>query len=247
MKLSKIAVTGMLAVGILVSSQLNPYAAEVGSVKTKGDVTFKQDDRKVNPLDPENPDGENPIVPLDPEKIEGTPGPLSIDYISHFHFGEQLISAKDETYYAKLDKVQLADGSEVERPNFLQVTDKRGTNAGWKLQVQQGAQFSTDVAGKAKELRGATIKITDPIVKTTADNKAGAPKANPSITLVPEGAAQDVLTAQQDQGMASWIETFGGNGTEAKSVSLSVPGTSEKVKDATYTTELTWTLSDTPA
>lgn len=253
MKLNKVLMTGalLLSGGALMNVSTIAHAAE-NSVNTAGDVNFVEDTTTVDPLDPITLD---PTVPVDP--VTPTPGPLSLDYASSFHFGEQKISAKDEVYYAEADKVQGAEeGSTVDKPNWVQVTDKRGTNAGWKLQVQQNSQFTTtDTSGggepepgtrEAKELKGAQLAITNTTVKTPSDNQSPAPTATP-ITLDPSGAAQDVMVSQQDQGMGTWLDVFGDDSTAASSISLSVPGTSEKVKDATYTTELTWLLNDTPA
>ncbi|PEF14824.1 cell surface protein, partial [Bacillus cereus] len=104
----------------------------------------------------------------------------------------------------------------------------------------------------SKELKGAQIKIKNGTVATTTDNKATAPTASTEITLIPgtssqAGAAQDVMTAQSNQGMGTWVDAFGSSTTGDKSISLSIPGISEKVKDAKYTTQLTWLLNDTPA
>lgn len=227
------------------------HAAE-NSVNTTGDVTFKENTDPVNPVDPVDPD--NPVDPVDP--VDPTEGPLSIDYASSFHFGEQKISAKDEIYYADFDKVKGAtEGSTDDKPNWVQVTDKRGTNAGWKLQVQQVAQLTTGSGTDAKELKGAQISLTNVMGKTTSDNKSTEPTISHSITLIPgtkaedgtvqPGAAQDVMTAAKDQGMGTWSAVFGDGTTGNQSISLSVPGVSEKVKDGKYTTELTWLLSDT--
>lgn len=215
-------------------------AAEAGSVTTKGDVTFVEDTDPTTPVDPTDPDKPNP-----------TEGPLSIDYASNLHFGEQKISAKTQTYFAAMDKIKdPADANNtLDKPNWVQVTDKRGTNVGWKLQVQQGAQFAT---GAAEELKGAEIKLMNGATKSTSDNQAGVPTASQEITLVPgdsttAGAAQDVMTAQADQGMGTWTNGFGDDTTGSKSISLTVPGASAKVKDGKYTTDLTWVLTDTPA
>ncbi|MGY3713876.1 WxL domain-containing protein [Lactococcus petauri] len=250
MKMNHLLMAGAL---LLSSSSMLNFASVVhaddNSVNTTGDVSFVEDTDPTDPLDPTDPT--DPVDPLDP--IEPTDGPLSLDYASSFHFGEQKISAKDETYYAAFDKIKGAEeGQTIDKPNWVQVSDKRGTNAGWKLQVQQGTQFTTGQGESAKELKGAEIKITNPIVKTTPDNQATAPTANSEITLIPgadgaAGAAQDVMTAQQDQGMGTWLDGFGNESNGDKSISLSVPGVSEKVKDGKYTTDLTWVLTDTPA
>lgn len=239
----------ILASGLSVASLSSEgVSAATNSVNTTGDVTFKEDTTPVGPVDPTNPD--KPVDPTNP--VTPTNGPLSIDYASSFNFGEQKISAKDETYYASFDTVKNTGGGVVNKPNWVQVTDKRGTNAGWKLQVQQGAQFSTTQNGTSKELKGAQIKIKNGTVATTTDNKATAPTASTEVTLIPgtssqAGAAQDVMTAQSNQGMGTWVDAFGSSTTGDKSISLSIPGVSEKVKDAKYTTQLTWLLNDTPA
>lgn len=239
----------ILASGLSVASLSSEgVSAATNSVNTTGDVTFKEDTTPVGPVDPTNPD--KPVDPTNP--VTPTNGPLSIDYASSFNFGEQKISAKDETYYASFDTVKNTGGGVVNKPNWVQVTDKRGTNAGWKLQVQQGAQFSTTQNGTSKELKGAQIKIKNGTVATTTDNKATAPTASTEVPLIPgtssqAGAAQDVMTAQSNQGMGTWVDAFGSSTTGDKSISLSIPGVSEKVKDAKYTTQLTWLLNDTPA
>lgn len=253
MKMNHLFMAGViLASGLSVASLSSEgVSAATNSVNTTGDVTFKEDTTPVGPVDPTDPD--KPIDPTNP--VTPTNGPLSIDYASSFNFGEQKISAKDETYYASFDKVKVnTENTSLTgtRPNWVQVTDKRGTNAGWKLQVQQGAQFSTTQNGTSKELKGAQIKIKNGTVATTTDNKATAPTASTEITLIPgtssqAGAAQDVMTAQSNQGMGTWVDAFGSSTTGNKSISLSIPGVSEKVKDAKYTTQLTWLLNDTPA
>lgn len=258
MKMNHLLMAGViLASGLSVASLSSEgVSAATNSVNTTGDVTFKEDTTPVGPVDPTDPN--KPTDPINP--VTPTNGPLSIDYASSFNFGEQKISTKDETYYASFDKVKehTANTSLTRtRPNWVQVTDKRGTNAGWKLQVQQGAQFSTKVSsstngGSLKELKGAQIKIKNGTVATTTDNKATAPTASTEITLIPgtltqAGAAQDVMTAQSNQGMGTWVDAFGSSTTGDKSISLSIPGVSEKVKDAKYTTQLTWLLNDTPA
>lgn len=252
MKMNQLLMAGVVLMSSATMMNLTSvvHAAD-NSVNTTGDVTFKEDTDPVDPLDPTDP--EKPVDPLDP--LDPTNGPLSLDYASSFHFGEQKISAKDETYYAAFDKVKGSeDGQTVDKPNWVQVTDKRGTNAGWKLQVQQGLQLTTGKEANVKELKGAIISLANPNVKTTPDNKAAAPTANSTITLVPgtqsedgvvPGAAQDVMSAQKDQGMGTWVDGFGDETTGNQSITLSVPGASEKVKDGKYTTELTWLLSDT--
>ena len=90
-------------------------------------VNFVPNQDVTPPVDPINPDPENPVTPIDPTNPNGpnpgTAGPLSIDYASSLHFGENKISTKNEVYYAKAQA--FTGGSEG--PNYVQVTDNRGT------------------------------------------------------------------------------------------------------------------------
>lgn len=242
MRTTKLVTTTLLTVGALFSTNLAVIAAdeEPGviekSIKSQGDVTFKVDDGKTPPVDPTDPGTE--VTPEEPG--ESTDGPLSIDHVSNLHFGEQLISAKSTTYYAALEKVTKGE-DKIEVPNYVQVTDKRGSNEGWYLSVQQDKQFAT---GENVELLGAVLSLSNTQVKTTPDNKSKAPTAVSEISLVPGGAGVSVLSANKDEGMGLWIGSFGNEATGANSVSLQVPGESAK-QSAKYSTTLTWTLSNT--
>ncbi|MBO0474726.1 hypothetical protein IGL98_001252 [Enterococcus sp. DIV0840] len=242
MKTSKLVMASILTAGALLSTNVAVYAEEGNSgvieksIKSQGDVTFKIDDEKTPPVDPTNPGEE--VEPEEPG--ESTDGPLSIDHVSNLHFGEQLISAKAKTYYAKLEKVKKGEETK-EVPNYVQVTDKRGSNEGWYLSVQQDKQFTT---GEDIELKGAILKLSNTQVKTTADNKSKAPSAVSEISLVPGGAGMSVIAANKDEGMGLWVGSFGNETTGENSVSLFVPGESAK-QAAKYSTTLTWTLSNT--
>lgn len=111
-------------------------------------------------------------------------------------------------------------------PNYVQVTDNRGTNAGWHLTVKQNGQFKT---ADDKALDGAALTLKNSALKSNAGSDA--PTAEQSITLNPSGAASDLIDAKENQGMGTWVNTFGKDATEAKqSVELSVPGKTKKNK-----------------
>lgn len=216
--------------------------ADEQSLKTAADVTFKEDTDPTKPVDPTDPT--NPIDPTNPPTP--TSGPLSIDYASSFHFGEQKISAKDQTYNADFVDVTDSTGTAGKRQNWVQITDKRGTNAGWTLTVKQEQQLTTTDAS-AKELKGAEIKIMNAAPKTSSDNLSKAPSQAPTEITLTVGSDVPVMAAKQDEGTGTWVDSFGDETNGNKSIFLNVPGISEKVKDVTYSSDLTWTLSDTPA
>ena len=100
--------------------------------KTSGPRKSRSNSRSA-----ENPDPSIPVLP----PVEVTKG-LSLDFASSLSFGQQKISSTDEIYYAHGQKV--LDGSGTVSgivPNYAQVTDVRGTFAGWTLSVATDGQF----------------------------------------------------------------------------------------------------------
>lgn len=242
----------VLSLTILGSSLLAPsvLASEEGEVRTyhsNGLVKFIPDDTPTEPVDPEEPEiPVEPIDPTDPENPDpqpGTPGPLSIDFASSFNFGENKITNKDKIYFARAQEFK----DYPTRPNYVQITDKRGTNAGWTLQVKQNGQFQAKEDTLNKELIGAGISLSDPQVNsTTITNK---PTAH-ALDLIPNELAT-VMEAKKGEGAGTWVNYWGQvskvDGVDVtENVTLSVPGSTPKDAVA-YGTTLTWTLSDTPA
>ncbi|MBG5844585.1 WxL domain-containing protein, partial [Pseudomonas aeruginosa] len=117
-------------------------AAQVASIQSNADITFALDNTVTPPVNPTNPSQPVTPNPADPHQ-PGTAGPLSIDYVSNIHFGSKQIQAGTAIYSAQLDQVQNSTGDLISVPNYVQVTDKRGLNLGWKLSVKQSAQFAT--------------------------------------------------------------------------------------------------------
>lgn len=240
-KTLKITALGLVTILGVSGTSYTAFAADGGSTTSKGDVTFE---KNLEPSTPQDPDTNNPVEPTDPEVTPPTSGPLSIDYISTLHFGTQKISGNDEVYYAQMDKLKdTKTGETVEKPNYVQVTDNRGSNAGWKLTVVQDGQFKNGES----ELKGATLQFKSPTMKSSKKSDANTPAAS-EMTLNPDGKTSvDAITAKANQGMGTWFDTFGTDvEAAAKSISLSVPGDTAKT-EGKYSTSLTWTLTDTPA
>ena len=86
-----------------------------------------------------------------------------------FDFGSNEISNKDQTYFARAQTHRNPDGSasELATANYVQVSDLRGTNAGWVLKVKQNGQFR-NAETLHKELTGATVAFTEPSVRSNA-------------------------------------------------------------------------------
>lgn len=226
--------------------------ADGGSYVSNGQVEFETSDDPTDPVDPENP-GEpvNPVDPTDPNGPNpGTQGPLSIDFASSLDFGKQMITSKNQVYkvapqkYLKQISVDqngdpVYDTTPAEGPNYVQITDNRGLESGWTLQLTQTAQFKNGT----NELTGAQIHLKAGQVVTNAQSPAPTPSTE--TDLVPGNAAV-VMSAKQGEGAGTYLNTWGQTKADApESIQLSVPGSTTKYKGM-YTTHLSWILSDVP-
>lgn len=236
----------LLATTILAGIALVPatsFAADGGNYDSNGVITFTPNTDITNPVDPVDPT--NPVTPVDPTDPTGpkpgTAGPLSIDYASSLDFGTQKITSKDEVYKAKAQKYLDKDNNEKTGPNFVQVTDNRGTEAGWTLQMKQNSQFKTT---DAEELTGAVITFKNGNVVTASDS--AKPTGQATIVADPSGALKNVMAAKDGQGAGTYLLDWGTDAaTAAESIELSVPGSTTKYAKK-YSTTFTWVLTDTP-
>lgn len=226
-------------------------AADYNSNSNVNFISSKDVVKPINPLDPKDPNPETP----QPER-PGTAGPLSIDFASDFAFGTQEITTENKTYMAKpqtyKDSVKLS-------PTFVQVTDTRGTNAGWTLNLKQSHQFKNDTT-QNKTIAGAQLKFKAGELVT---NGGGLLPTSHELTLDAEnGAYSKVITAKKSEGTGTWVSMFGSKdalvdqvvlgSTGAKvtekrdsGVTLSIPGSSQT--DAVeYSTVLNWQLTNEP-
>lgn len=234
---------------------------------TKAVVTFLENTDPVDPVDPIDPEiPVDPIDPVDPEvPVEpGTGGPLSLDYASSLNFGKHKISTKNEVYYANSQKVTDKEtGATTEKPLYAQLTDKRAKNdlMGWTLSVTQNGQFKT-AAGDI--LTGAEIAFAQAEAVTVAGNEKNAPSEVISDQKLTPGTDHKLMFAAKGEGSGTWVYRLGNESSikmkteetvneagevvstkvsKDEAVTLSVPGSTTKVKDEVYQTTLTWKLS----
>lgn len=245
-----------LGVGISLFSSQIVLAEDGGSYNTDGIVTFSPSTDPTDPVDPTDPNPDKPVNPVNPDGTKpdpGTKGPLSIDFASSFDFGLNKISNKTQTYYARAQHYE----EDLVTPNYVQISDNRGSNAGWTLRLKQNGQFKNDNTLN-KVLTGSVISLTAPKV-ASATIGVTPPVANQAITLDSNGSESLVMTAAKDSGAGTWVNSYGtvetvtekdaeNNDVQAdvtKAISLTVPGSTPK--DAvSYATTLTWTLTDVP-
>ncbi|ALS00769.1 hypothetical protein ATZ33_05105 [Enterococcus silesiacus] len=219
--------------------EVKPPMTIVDPAKSEAEISFEQNETEVTP--PVGPGGEELVKPG--EGDTGMVGPLTIDYITKINFGSVKVSGNTATYYAKLAEIKLKDTLEAKKvPNYVQITDNRGSNAGWQLQLKQDAQFQAN----GSTLEGAKLTLDNPTLKSTQKGAAFAPLGR-KVALEPGGPAVTVVNASAGKGMGTWHYTLGDTDEQAaKSVSLTIPGDTAKLTNAAYKTVLTWTLVDAP-
>lgn len=224
------------------------------TMESQSDVNFVPNDDDTKPIDPTDPTNPTPPTPKPPKP--GTPGPLSIDYASDFGFGTQEITTETVTYLAKPQEYE-EEGKET--PTYVQVTDKRGSNAGWSLNLKQDHQFKSE--GTQNEyIEGAELHFLEG--EAVTDGNGTKPSTHEAKLDPITGAYSKIMTAEKTEGTGTWASMFGGaeglEDTEVigedgekvtekrdKGVTLTIPGASQT--DATeYSTTLNWQLTNEP-
>ena len=217
----KIILTTVFLSTSFLMGALTVHADDLSGKSTAKIGLTKQDpDHPVGPIDPLDPD-DNPSS----NQPTGNTGDLRIDYISNIDFGTQMISGKTETYQA------TAPANMVE----AQISDLRGTGAGWNLQVSYDPAQS-GFSSADQTLKGAELTLPVGQTKTVADSQSAAPATN-EITVNDD--AQNIMSAVKDTGLGTWADEM-----TTSQVKLKVP--SGNLAGA-YTATLVWTLTDAPA
>ena len=263
-KVSFFATTAVAALAF--STTATVFAADGGQYDSKGSVEFTPSTETTAPVDPLNPDPDNPILPSNPDGStpdSGTAGPLSLDFASSLDFGIQQITSSTVNYNASAQKYTDKDGNnEKSGPDFIQLTDNRGTFAGWTLSVKQDGQFKT--AG-GTELDGAAVTFGS-AKHVAANGTADGVSTTESFTLDPTAGAIPVMSGESATsgtngtsgthllrfGDASALSTADVNGdgssrgTTDTAIKLNVPGKSAKLATK-YATSFNWILADAPS
>lgn len=253
-------------------------AAENGKeLSTKGDlklVTPTEITPEVKP--PEEPeDGSEGEITEEPGGTtpEGTVGPLYINFAPNFDFGVWSVGEKTE-YFAKPQMWKDKESGETRaRANFVQVTDLRGTSAGWGLSVKQEDDFVSEsgkTLGNTEITFAGTALGSDMLADEEGKKQLPESLVDDSSVLAPKGTVE-LMKAAPTKGAGTWSMNFekelgqamevmedesgiptGEDGkpvrtpnATAGAVKLTIPKTANKYAEA-YTTTLTWSLTDKP-
>lgn len=264
-KLFSVIVLSMMATtSIVVNAEKDD---EVISAETTGKVNFKVDETGgpvvVDPTDPDNP---NVIDPGDEGSSGNGKRSFNINWVSNFKFDDMTITGREITQYASSTTLNFkqpeGEGSEsIESkenlPNFIQVTDNRGTNTGWKV-IASASEFKQAGAGN-NVLTGAQLLLTNPQIFNHGSSPELSPTAHTSgIDLLDnDDQGVEIIKAKGQNGQGTWSMAwspkaagenydFSYNDEEDKGVQLIVPMSAKPKIGEAYISTITWVLSDTP-
>lgn len=207
------------------------YTPNVNALDSKATVEFTNPTQAPTIVNPDNPGGDPLENPSEDGEVSGEYGPLTLDYVSNFDFGSHELNRNEQNYYAV-----------NQRTPFAQVTDVRGTGAGWRLV----AQFNGFTQDGADSLQGAEINLSNSDLITTADNVNEKPTTADSVIVLSQDTV-DITTAEEEQGKGTWLTTWADNDNDTEynqSVVLSVPAAVATAGE--HTGSITWTLYNTP-
>lgn len=193
----------------------------------------------VDPTDPKDPNGQGPTDPNDGTTTNQT-GPLQINYLSNLNFGDNIaITSKTITANVKNDT-----------PRFFQVSDLRGTAAGWKMNVSLGEFTPTGTApATTKPITGATItfKNGEAVTSNDAVNGQDVDAAVTHDTTLSAGntGVQTLMSADKGTGRGTWLAryTAKSGASDNENIVFSAP-TNSITANTSYQATLTWQLVD---
>lgn len=165
-------------------------------------------------------------------------------------------------------KAQTFNDMATVRPNYIQVTDLRGSMAGWNVTVKQETMFENVITHTP--LKGAILSFDKQWVNFgSASKDAKKPTVKKDAIKIDEiGASYPIATADKGTGAGTWVINFGSTGKvnhrenslepiETSSqenskavkgftnsaIQLFVPGNTKK-EPGKYKTVITWTISE---
>lgn len=218
--MKKIEVLGitLVSVALLGGAGTTVLAAEGDTgATTKGTIIFKANDKvtppvvaPVTPTDPTDPNKEG-------DKPTGNTEPLRIDIAPNFHFGEFTVGTGVHT------------ASNTRLNSNLQVTDGRGTLAGWTVSVSKTAFTNSG------HTLPATFTLTSAEVKN-GTNVTAALAGDIKTAVTVDTASQPAFAANADEGGGTYFKNFDGN-------KATLTFNTDTAKVGEYQSTLTWTLT----
>ncbi|WP_321384334.1 WxL domain-containing protein [uncultured Enterococcus sp.] len=262
--LAALTVLSGISDSLFEENQVFAEASKQGS----GHINFTGDGNGNEGIrDPEYPDR---IV--DPGPSPSTTGDLRIDFVPQLNFSVNKITNKEMGYPVN---AQLFHDETPARGNFIQVTDERTEAFGWRLELRQMNQFQNAAAANS-QLTGAMLSFDKSWANSTTDLTHAPLVSKEVIEINNIGETYTLATAQSGNGLGTWSISFGASENnplqlentlsprqnqkgeamldptfadkqiyENSAITLNIPA-ARKINSGTYSTVLTWILSELP-
>lgn len=222
MKLNKIIAGALISGGILFGMGNSVLAATQDEIKgsedgksgtSHGYIKLTPGDTSTGPTEP--------TKPTVPPGGTGNVGSLTIDNIAPLLFDTHQLEGKEQVYTST-----VVDAN-------VQVTDKRGEEEGWTLQISQTPFI--DVEDDTKVLKGTKLTLPLGVLETVGVNVSKAPVVN---AVEVNEAPSILMSAAAGSGAGTWVNTF-----DKDEIKLTVPAGN---KNGEYMSTVTWSLTDAP-
>lgn len=231
MKKMTIISTAALGAILAVNAGINTVAA--ADVESKATIQAIAGTDPVAPVDPDQPEQPGTVDPEDGNETNQS-GPLQINYVSHLKFGNDIKITS---------KTVKANAKNTNTPYF-QVSDLRGTGAGWSLNVSLGDFKNT--SGN-KTIKGATISLINGEAVTSNETNENPAETKDVVLTAGETAAKPLMTAAAGNGRGTWVARYTNNtGTPENNKIVFEAPTNSIDANTQYEAVLTWQLSDRP-
>lgn len=235
-RVSKLVSGILMASSLLVSSGVIAQADTPDGSNTTGttdvQAMFKEKSSPVSPVNPDDPN--KPDDSGDSGNGAQAGGGLSLIYVSNkLDFGSHEIDVLNPETYTAAETDSDVSGL-WNKKAVTEVSDVRGSNAGWTLAVAGSSLTGAD----GSVMQGATLQLPKGTVTNSGATNNGAQSTEALNVL--DGNSATVLSAAQDHGAGVTVDQI-----DPSSIKLTVPANSAKTQG--YKTTLNWSLSDTPA
>lgn len=252
--ISSILLASALLLGAVAPITADAATGDTGQMtgKTVGSISFNKPKATTDPVDPTDPTTPDPG---DKGGVDttGTAGDLALLYVSKgIDFGSHDVSTNTQDATAeKVDNSRTSGtGTAIaDNTNLLtEVTDTRGTNAGWSISLSADPMTVGGAADKTSDksntLTGALLNLnskTAATVKSSSDTESGITQSAVSKMTTDGVSTQPIYGAKAGSGMLT--TTFQMDPGDVQLTSI--PANTKS--GVTYSGNINWTLSDTPA
>lgn len=235
MRMKKL-VASMLSAGLIMSlgtGSMMVSAEGKNSTQSEVKVQFSVDETEeaklYDPKDPSKEIDEDRYGELD--NITGQKGPLALNYVTNLNFGGEKIDVTKSNYELIAEDLHA-----------FQVTDRRGTGAGWNVTAQLDT-FKDSEGDDAETLPGSTITFSNGSATTpNASLKDQEPEVKNAM-LTAGGDAKPMAVAGEEEGRGAWLVRWIKGQSDAE-VKLEVAA--DAASPGKHVTTINWTLENGP-